>query len=124
MVGLTFINPLDQPTGRHRLLTDLKDSLQDKTFSRFRFRVERIECDPEALSHVREGPTDNMIGLTRGRQPVGVLVPGIGFFGPDWQLVALIDDGLQAAIQRRRRRPAAPHSKSGPLLLVPECGRA
>ena len=64
-----------------------------------RVRVERIERDPEALSHVREAPADDMVGLARRRQAIGVLVLGIGFFGPGWQLVALIDGGLQAAVQ-------------------------
>jgi hypothetical protein len=40
-----------------------------------------------------------MIGFVRRGQPISVFVPGVGFFGPGWQLVALIDGGLQAAIQ-------------------------
>ena len=63
-----------------------------------RVHIKWIERDPEALSHVREAPAHHMIGLARRRQPVGMLVLGVGFVGPGWQLVALIDGGLQAAV--------------------------
>jgi len=39
-----------------------------------------------------------MEGLARRRQPIGVFVQGIGVSGSGWQLVALIDGRLQAAV--------------------------
>jgi hypothetical protein len=46
MVGITFIKPLDQPTGRRRLLGELKDSIQEKRFSRFDMVVAYAKVGP------------------------------------------------------------------------------
>lgn len=42
----TLINPLDQPTGRIRLLTELRKALEDKNFERFQFVVAYAKSGP------------------------------------------------------------------------------
>ena len=73
MVRLTFINPLDQPTGRHRLLTDLKDSLQEAKFSRFRLIV----------AFAKVGPLLRLKSVIEARRADGFRIDAI--FGVDQQ---------------------------------------
>lgn len=46
MVRISFINPLDQPIGRRRLLAELREGLQDEAFSRFRMIVAFAKSGP------------------------------------------------------------------------------
>ena len=73
MVTLTFINPLDQPTGRRRLLADLRDSLQETKFSRFKFIV----------AYAKVGPLLRLQSLIAARRAAGFQIDAI--FGIDQQ---------------------------------------
>jgi len=67
MVSLTFINPLDQPTGRRRLLAELIDGIQDKQFSRFRLIV----------AYAKSGPLLRMQSVIEARCAKGLKIEAI-----------------------------------------------
>lgn len=73
MVSLTLISPLDQPTGRRRLLADLIDCVQDKRFSHFRLIV----------AYAKSGPLLRMRSVIEARRAKGLKIEAI--FGLDQQ---------------------------------------
>lgn len=73
MVSFSFLNPLDQPTGRRRLLDELRAALEDTTFSKFSFVV----------AYAKSGPLLRLEKLLEERRASGLEVNGI--FGLDQQ---------------------------------------
>ena len=73
MVSLTLINPLDQPTGRRRLLAELIAGIQDKDFTHFRLIV----------AYAKSGPLLRMKSVIRARRARGFKIEAI--FGLDQQ---------------------------------------
>jgi HKD family nuclease len=73
MVSIRLLNPLDQPIGRHRLLADLKVSLLDENFNRFRFVV----------AFAKVGPLLRLKSIIEKRRAAGFRIEAI--FGVDLQ---------------------------------------
>src|SRR5262245_21423657 len=73
MVNISLITPLDQPTGRRRLLAELKDALQDSAFTRFQFIV----------AFAKAGPLLRLKPLIDQRRAKGLKIDAI--FGLDHQ---------------------------------------
>ena len=73
MVSLSLINPLDQPSGRRRLLADLINGIQDKRFSHFRLIV----------AYAKSGPLLRMKSAIVARRLKGLNIEAI--FGLDQQ---------------------------------------
>ncbi|WLB57456.1 phospholipase D family protein [Bradyrhizobium japonicum] len=71
MVKIDFIAPKDQPTGRRRLLGELKEALLDKRFSRFWFVV----------AYAKSGPLLRLEPLIEQRRKEGLNIHAI--FGVD-----------------------------------------
>src|SRR5580698_5770404 len=73
MVGLTFINPLDQPTGRRRLLAQLIAGIEDDQFQHFRLIV----------AFAKSGPLLRMQSVIEARRAEDLKIEAI--FGVDQQ---------------------------------------
>jgi HKD family nuclease len=73
MAKLTFINPLDQPTGRRRLLGDLKLSIEEANFSDFRM----------IIAYAKVGPLLRLQSMIEARKASGLRLEAI--FGVDQQ---------------------------------------
>jgi HKD family nuclease len=71
MVALSFINPLDQPTGQRRLLGELLSALKDERFNRWRFIV----------AFAKTGPLIRMQAVIEARRAKGLRIEAI--FGVD-----------------------------------------
>ena len=77
MVSLSFLNPLDQPTGRRRLITELRSALEDGTFSSFSVIV----------AYAKSGPLLRLEALIKQRRANGLVINGL--FGLDQQGTSL-----------------------------------
>jgi HKD family nuclease len=73
MVSFSFLNPLDQPTGRRRLLGELRAALEDTRFSKFSFVV----------AYAKSGPLLRLESLIKERRQNGLTVNAL--FGLDQQ---------------------------------------
>jgi hypothetical protein len=60
-----------------------------------RIIIERSQRDPELLAHRGERPSDHVIGLVSGSEPIGPLVLGVIVGRPRWEVVAVVDGRLQ-----------------------------
>lgn len=96
MVRLAFINPLDQPTGRRRLLAELKYGLEERNFSDLRVIV----------AFAKEGPLLRLKSLIDERRAKGLRIEaifGIDQLGTSAEALAFALDSFDAVYIMRER---------------------